>query len=149
LRLKAIIFTVAILAIAAFVFRPRSAPRSADDAMNLVQVDVGTSAVEKAARLGIPFRVALPTYGYRVFLGVDGKVIAVQAEGPEPSVPRAKVTEVRASPAEMAGLVRQWTASRPAALAGTAIPHEYARQAWLALIWTAFDGRSRFAFDFP
>ena len=23
------------------------------------------------------------------------------------------------------------------------------RQAWLALIWTAFDGRSRFAFDFP
>jgi hypothetical protein len=30
-----------------------------------------------------------------------------------------------------------------------AIPHEYARQAWLALIWAAFDGRSRFAFDFP
>ncbi len=93
-------------------------PRSADDAMSLVQVKDATAAVEKAAGIGIRFRVALPTYGYRVFLAADGQVLAVQAEGPEPSVAAARVMEVRASPAEMASLVRQWTASRPAALAG-------------------------------
>jgi len=76
-------------------------------------------SVAKAGRLGIPFRAALPTYGYLVAFGPGGDFLGISAEGPRPSWPRgAVVREARADPAAMAGLVRALTAERPAMLAG-------------------------------
>jgi hypothetical protein len=38
--------------------------------------------VEKAARFGKPFRVALPTYSYQIAFDAKGKLIGILAEGP-------------------------------------------------------------------
>jgi hypothetical protein len=76
-------------------------------------------AVERAGRIGIPFRVALPTYGYTLAFDAGGKFISLSAEGPRPNWPtNAQLREVYSDPIELAGLVQQWTASRPAALRG-------------------------------
>ncbi len=78
--------------------------------------------VEQAARAGVPFRVALPTYGYRVLSGAGGAPLALLTDGsPRPMATIgevAAVDDVRADPAAMAGLVRAWTADRPKDLAG-------------------------------
>jgi len=66
--------------------------------------------VEKAARLGVPFRVALPTYGYRVAFGPEGKLLGISADGADPVWPAGTVLrEVLADPVALAGLVRRWT----------------------------------------
>ncbi len=79
-------------------------------------------AVRRAARLGFPFRVALPTYSYRLVLGADDGLIAAAAEGAPleaarpPAGGSARLLE--ADPAGLAGLIAGWTARRPAALTG-------------------------------
>jgi hypothetical protein len=76
-------------------------------------------AVERAARFRRPFRVALPTYGYQVVFDAQGKRAGVAAEGgPILPPPGGTVRTIHSDPAAMAGLVRGWTADRPAALAG-------------------------------
>lgn len=76
-------------------------------------------AVETAGRLGIPFRVALPSYGYMAAFDRDGGMLAMWAEGPPPQLPAdAQVRAIHADPADMATLVRTWTARRPAAMQG-------------------------------
>ena len=91
----------------------------AGDPLVLCDPDAARQAVERAARFRRPFRVALPTYGYQVVFGADGRRAGVAAEGP-PILPPSggTVRTVRSDPAAMAGLVRGWTADRPAALAG-------------------------------
>lgn len=76
-------------------------------------------AVEQAARAGVPFRVALPTYGYFVAFDGAGKFVALSAEGPSMSWPEGvQLRDVRADPAAMAGLVSGWVNDRPALLRG-------------------------------
>jgi hypothetical protein len=80
---------------------------------------VANRAVERAGRIGVPFRVALPTYGYLLAFDAVGKFLGLSAEGPRPNWPtNAQLREVYSDPIELATLVRQWTASRPAALRG-------------------------------
>jgi hypothetical protein len=76
-------------------------------------------AIERAGRIGLPFRVALPTYAYLVAFDERGKFVGIAAEAPPTSwAGEARVQEVRSDPALIAGLVRGWTARRPAALQG-------------------------------
>ncbi len=76
-------------------------------------------AVAQAGRIGIPFRVALPTYGYTLAFDGGGKFIGLSAEGPRPNWPaNAQIREVASNPIELAALVRDWTANRPAAMRG-------------------------------
>lgn len=76
-------------------------------------------AVERAGRIGVPFRVALPTYGYTLAFDPAGKFIGLSAEGPRPNWPtNAALREVRTDATEMANLVQRWTASRPQAMRG-------------------------------
>lgn len=91
----------------------------AGDPLVLCDPEAARRAVERAARLRRPFRVALPTYGYQVVFGADGRRAGVAAEGP-PILPPSggTVRTVRSDPEAMAELVRGWTADRPAALAG-------------------------------
>jgi len=76
-------------------------------------------AVERAGRLGVPFRVALPTYGYLIAFDPAGKFIGLSAEGPRRNWPEgSQLREVCADPLAMAALVQTWTARRPAAMRG-------------------------------
>ncbi len=94
-------------------------PKSSDATVTLCDPRAARRAVESAGRIGVPFRVALPTYGYQMAFASDGKFISLAAEGPRPNWPtNALLRTVESNPAELAELVRDWTASRPAAMRG-------------------------------
>jgi len=76
-------------------------------------------AVEQAGKIHVPFRVALPTYGYLLAFDKAGKFVGLSAEGPSKSWPEGvQVREVRADPTEMAHLVQFFTTNRPPTLRG-------------------------------
>jgi len=94
-------------------------PAGPDADLSLCDPAAARRAAERAARAGVPFRVALPTYGYRVAFDRSGRFLGLSAEGPRPGWPEdAIVREVAADPAAMADLVRGWTADRPEAMRG-------------------------------
>jgi Protein of unknown function (DUF3142) len=74
---------------------------------------------ERAAHFGVPFRVALPTYGYVAMFDAKGALTGLMAEGrPPPLADGARVREVSADPVAMAALVARWSRGRPAAMRG-------------------------------
>ncbi|HOX06821.1 MAG TPA: DUF3142 domain-containing protein [Planctomycetota bacterium] len=94
-------------------------PRSPEADAVLCDADSARRAVESAGRIGVPFRVALPTYGYVMAFDRGGRFLGVSAEGPMAAWgPDVRLRELRADPAAMAGLVRDWTESRPACMTG-------------------------------
>ena len=96
-----------------------SPPRSPQERIVLCDPESAREWVEAAARFGKPFRVALPTYGYVAAFDRKGQLLGLSAEGPRLSWPAGlRLETARSDPAAMAGLVRGWTAERPAALAG-------------------------------
>ena len=77
------------------------------------------SAVAKASALGIPFRVALPSYGYVLAFDAQGRFLGLTAEGPQKRWPaRTRLKEARANPMQMAQLLASWSSKRPPALQG-------------------------------
>jgi hypothetical protein len=91
----------------------------ASDKPCLCDKKAARKAVERAARFGRPFRVALPTYGYVVAFDDSGRLLGISAEGAQKSWPAgARVGTVRSDPADMADLVRAWTRDRPENLLG-------------------------------
>jgi len=94
-------------------------PPGPDAPLTLCDPAAARRAVERAGRVGRPFRVALATYGYGVGFAADGRLLGLQAEGPAPAWPDdAHVRVVRADPDATAALVRGWAANRPAHLRG-------------------------------
>lgn len=75
--------------------------------------------VEQAARFGVPFRVALPTYTSLVAVNPSGKVVGVSNEGTHPAWPAdARMLTARSNAPELAQLVQEWTRRRPDAMTG-------------------------------
>ncbi len=72
-------------------------------------------AVTRAGEIGVPFRVALPTYGYRMKFNAAGDFIGLAAEATSVGGPGR---EVRADPLVLAALVQGWNTNRPASLGG-------------------------------
>lgn len=94
-------------------------PTSIDAPMALCDLAKARAAVERAGAIGVPFRVALPTYGYLVAFDSTGKFVGLSAEGPSRLWPsETQVRALRADPGAMAQLIRDWTTSRPAAMRG-------------------------------
>jgi len=94
-------------------------PQSANAPFSLCNPEAARRAVERAGRIGVPFRVALPTYGYTLAFASDGKFLGLSAEGPRPSWPtNALLREVSSKPLELSALVHDWTVSRPATMKG-------------------------------
>jgi hypothetical protein len=88
-------------------------PVSYDAPFTLCDPKIALSAVKKASSFGIPFRVALPTYGYLVAFTANGRFVGLSAEGPAKSWPAdAKLREVRSDPVAMATLA-QALAAKP------------------------------------
>lgn len=93
-------------------------PKRASDAPSLLDFTAAMGYVERAGRIGVGFRVALPTYGYRLAIDGSGRVLGIAAEGPLPEIAGARVMEIHSNPAEVASLVAQLCASPPDALRG-------------------------------
>ena len=75
--------------------------------------------VQQAGRIGVPFRVALPTYSYLIVSDQQGRFLRLSAEGPTLDWNQNyRGTYLRSDPIAMQKLVRDWTASRPQAMIG-------------------------------
>ena len=73
--------------------------------------------VERAGKIGVPFRVALPTYTYVVAFAPDGNVLGIVAEGESPVWPEGTTLRAfRPDAAQIAALIAGWEKDRPAAL---------------------------------
>jgi hypothetical protein len=80
---------------------------------------VAKRAVAKAGEIGVPFRVALPTYTYIVAFNPAGKFIGLSAESPRSDWPEGtQLREMSANPLAMSALVEIWNTNRPAAMRG-------------------------------
>ncbi len=94
-------------------------PKDIHAPFTLCDPQAAQRAVERAGRLGVPFRVALPTYGYLIAFDPAGKFLGLSAEGPRRNWPEGtQLREVGTDPLAMAALVQTWTADRPAAMRG-------------------------------
>ena len=94
-------------------------PKSFEAEYSLCEPQAARRAVERAGKLGVPFRVALPTYGYVMAFNPRGEFISLAAEGPRPDWPtNAMIREVDSNAGEISEMVRDWTANRPAAMRG-------------------------------
>ena len=60
-------------------------PKSFEADYSLCDPRAASRAVERAGRIGVPFRVALPTYGYVLAFDQRGEFISLAAEGPHPN----------------------------------------------------------------
>ena len=75
--------------------------------------------VEQAGKLGVPFRVALPTYTYRVAFAQSGKLLGIEAEGEPRAWPEGTVMRAfRPDAAKLAALIGDWNRDRPGCLTG-------------------------------
>ncbi len=104
-----------------FVLQVHSIERPAGPEAPIVLCDAAAARkwVEDAAAAGVPFRVALPTYGYLVAFDADGKYLGLSAEGPSSSWPAGAVLRpARADAVSLARLISDWRADRPAAMRG-------------------------------
>ena len=95
------------------------------------------NVVRQAARVGVPFRVSLPTYGYRLVLDAEDRLVSATAEGPrlerQRPPPGGHERLLLADAGEMARLVRGWNEARPTALRGVLwdrLPVEGERLNW-------------------
>jgi hypothetical protein len=96
-----------------------SRPSSIQAPFSLCDPQLALQAVELADRLGKPFRVALPTYGYLLAFDSQGRFAGLSAEGPAKNWPSDfKMRELRADPLAMATLVQRWTTGRSRSLNG-------------------------------
>jgi hypothetical protein len=94
-------------------------PRSFDAPFTLCDPPAAERATARASEFGVPFRVALPTYGYQVCFDTAGHFVGLSAEGPEKSWPAdSRVKEVRSDPLELAQLLLTWSTNSPANLKG-------------------------------
>src|SRR5260370_8160597 len=70
--------------------------------------------VAKAAKLGLPFSVALRTYRGVAGYGTDGKLVSVAMDSVQPSwPPGTRILEFAADADEIAALVDTWQNARP------------------------------------
>ena len=98
-----------------YVLQVHSVPISAGKNAKLSDAHLAREWVSKAARFGIPFGVALPTYRCAAGYGADGKLLSVAMDSVQPAwPPRTRVLEFGADADQIAALVHDWQKARPA-----------------------------------
>jgi hypothetical protein len=94
-------------------------PTTVNDPAVLCDPAAAQAAVEKAGKIGVPFRVALPTYGYILIYDAAGKYLGLEAEGQEQSWPAdAQQRWLGADSTQLAQLINDWNANRPIQMTG-------------------------------
>jgi uncharacterized protein DUF3142 len=102
-----------------YVLQVHSVPISAGTNAKLSDARLAREWVKKAARFGIPFEVALPTYRCAAGYGPDGKLLSVAMDSVQPVwPPGTRVLEFGADADEIAGLVHEWLKARAPQLRG-------------------------------
>jgi hypothetical protein len=97
-----------------YVLQVHSVPISTGANAKLSDARLAREWVEKAARFGMPFGVALPTYRCAAGYGPDGKLLSVAMDSVQPVwPPGTRVLELGADADEIAGLVHEWQEARP------------------------------------
>jgi len=100
-----------------YVLQVHSVPMSAGTNAKLSDARLAREWVGKAARFGMPFAVALPTYRCAAGYGPDGKLLSVAMDSVQPVwPPGTRVLEFGADADEIAALVNDWQKTRPAQL---------------------------------
>jgi len=94
-------------------------PSKPDEAPVIFDSGKARAAAFKAAKLGVPFRIAMATYGCEVRFDKDGKVLDVVSEDFAEVTPNVqKRAFALADPVTSARLVRKWEDNRPDGLTG-------------------------------
>lgn len=94
-------------------------PRSTEHRIDLCPVDAARKAVEIAGSFEVPFRVALPTYGYLVAYDSKGNYVGLSAETLPSDWPMDSfIKEAWSDPKSIAGLVSEWENQRPCSMQG-------------------------------
>ncbi len=94
-------------------------PKSLDDDLTLCNPEQVSRWVKQASQMGVPFRVALPTYGYVIAFDPKGKYASLWAEGPQPDWPPGyQFREVHTDPKQIARIVRDLHSASPPNLTG-------------------------------
>jgi hypothetical protein len=96
-------------------------PGSPDEIPALCDPTRARRWIRQAARFGVPFRVALPTYGYTLAFAPDDRFVGLAADGPRAewnSEAGIRTRTVRADAVALAGLVRDLRRQHPTALTG-------------------------------
>jgi hypothetical protein len=92
-------------------------PTSTSDVSPLCEVRPSQAWVEQAEKIGVPFRVALPTYAYVASFDTKGKFLKLAAEGSNLAAPSGgSLREIDSDPRAISELVRGWVRNRPAHL---------------------------------
>ena len=100
-----------------YVLQVHSVPISAGTNAKLSDARLAREWARKAARFGMPFAVALPTYRCAAGYGPDGKLLSVAMDSVQPVwPPGTRVLEFGADADEIAALVNDWQKTRPAQL---------------------------------
>jgi hypothetical protein len=114
-------------------------PRGPGEPLVLCDTRAARRWARQANRVGVPFRVALPTYGYDVGFDSAGRFLGLAADGSPRGWPAdAVVSTVRPDAAALAGLVAEWERRRPALLEGLIwyrlpVGHERLNWSWPTL----------------
>jgi len=109
--------------------------------------------LRRAAWVGVPFYLALPTYGYRVAFDANGQFKALSAEGPAPAWdPTYQIRLVMTEPEEIAAVVRSVMNAPPRGCRGFAwfrLPHsrDELNWSWPTLVAVREGRPPRTAFD--
>jgi Protein of unknown function (DUF3142) len=97
-----------------YVLQVHSVPTKNGESMTLCDPRSAERWIEKAARLRLPFSVALPTYRCSAGYGLNGKLLSVAMDSVQPVwPPGTRVLEFASNPDEIATLVDAWQKSRP------------------------------------
>jgi hypothetical protein len=101
-----------------YVLQVHSVPTSnTQRASTLCEATLARKWVAKAAKLGLPFSVALPTYRCSAGYNATGKLLSVAMDSVQPAWPAGtRVLEFAANTDEMAMLVKEWQQARPTQL---------------------------------
>ena len=98
-----------------YVLQVHSVPNSTvNGRANLCDAQSARTWVRKAARIGLPFSVALPTYRCSAGYDASGKLLSVAMDSVQPAwPPGTRVLEFATNVDEMAMLVKEWQRARP------------------------------------
>jgi uncharacterized protein DUF3142 len=94
-------------------------PASPDQVQPLCDAVQARKWVQTASRIGVPFRVALPTYAYVAQFDARGNCVRLTAEGSNTHPPAGGSSrEIRSDADAIAQLVREWNTHQPSAMKG-------------------------------
>jgi hypothetical protein len=98
-----------------YVLQVHSVPiANVNEGGNVCDAQLARTWVKKAARLGLPFSVALPTYRCSAGYDASGKLLSVAMDSVQPAwPPGTRVLEFATNVDEMAMLVKEWQQARP------------------------------------